>query len=179
VYRRLERQDIHRTDDVKDCLLAALTRNQVDERMSRDWFEMVEEGKHEFLPGNEYAGFAGLKWMPPRPNLTAIGRGLKLIEPQIYGRVDGRGYPVEEFAQLLKDVRDTFPQRKRLAQELLLEAHQNDSSWCMVYAWVHVFAGEDAQREQLLRDPGPAKLDVMRSVLASARDFERREERPA
>lgn len=67
----------------RDGLLAALIRAQADTRHESMWMEMIEKGKHGLLPGDEYAGLSGLKWLPgPRPgepNLDAIALGLKLM----------------------------------------------------------------------------------------------------
>jgi transcriptional regulator with XRE-family HTH domain len=81
VYRRLRRRSVELEVGVADCLLAALTRNQKDLRLYEVWLQMMEAGKHDILPGNEYAGFEGFKWLPPRPNFLEIARGIKLMEP--------------------------------------------------------------------------------------------------
>ena len=81
VYRRLRRGSVELEVGIKDCLLAALTHNQKDLRLYEVWLQMMETGKHDILPGNEYAGFEGFKWLPPRPNFREIAWGIKLMEP--------------------------------------------------------------------------------------------------
>lgn len=80
VYRRLRRRSVELAVGVRDCLLAALTRNQKDLRLHEVWLQMMETGKHDILPGNEYAGFEGFKWLSPRPNLEEIAHAIKLLE---------------------------------------------------------------------------------------------------
>jgi hypothetical protein len=81
VYRRLRRRSETMDVNEKDCLLAALTRNQKDLRLYEMWRQMIETGRHDILPGNEFAGFEGFKWLPPRPNFRMIAWGVKLMEP--------------------------------------------------------------------------------------------------
>lgn len=68
---------------VRDALLAALIRSQADARHESMWIEMIQGGTHEILPGDQYAGLSGIKWLPGpelgEPNLQAIAKGLKLM----------------------------------------------------------------------------------------------------
>jgi transcriptional regulator with XRE-family HTH domain len=80
VYRRLRRGSAKLEVGVKDCLLAALTRNQKDLRLYEVWLQMIETGKHDVLPGDEYAGFEGFKRLSPRPSLEDIAHAIKLLE---------------------------------------------------------------------------------------------------
>jgi transcriptional regulator with XRE-family HTH domain len=80
VYQRLRSGSVKLEVGVRDCLLAALTRNQKDPRLYEVWLQMIRTRKHDILPGNEYAGFEGLTWLPPRPNFLEIARGIKLLE---------------------------------------------------------------------------------------------------
>jgi transcriptional regulator with XRE-family HTH domain len=82
VYRRLKRGALSwkNDDSVKDCLLAALTRNQRDARLYEMWLQMMETGRHDVLPGNEYAGFEGFKLLSPRPGIEEHALAIKLLE---------------------------------------------------------------------------------------------------
>jgi hypothetical protein len=71
--------------DVRDALGAALTSNQLDSRLQPVWETMLEGEEHDFLPGDEYDGFEGIRLMPGsadkrgEPALDAIGKALKAM----------------------------------------------------------------------------------------------------
>jgi transcriptional regulator with XRE-family HTH domain len=81
VYQRLRRGAVKLDVGVRDCLLAALTRNQKDLRLYEVWLQMMKTGKHDILPGNRSAGFEGFKWLLPRPDFQEFPWVIKLMEP--------------------------------------------------------------------------------------------------
>lgn len=120
--------------DVRDALQAALISNQIDNRLQPEWETMLEQRKHDFLPGDEYDGFNGIVMNPAsaktrgEPDLDAIGRALKFMAKYL-DRDSGR---CEEFQALIKQIAEIYPGRPILEIEILLQAVHNDwPRWAM------------------------------------------------
>jgi len=143
VYDRLRSEKTKPGEDQRDCLVAALTRNQADFRLCEVWMRMVESGRDPILGGSELAGFAGLKWLPPRPNVPAMGQGVKALERHFRPEVQ-----FEIFSELLGGVLSAYPQEVELADSLLGQAFELKWSDWPLAAWARVF-GSRVQRASL------------------------------
>ncbi|MGD0200426.1 MAG: helix-turn-helix transcriptional regulator [Bryobacteraceae bacterium] len=143
VYGRLRRGTAELDDVVRDCLLAALTRNQKDLRLYEVWLRMMETGKHDVLPGNEYAGFEGVTWLPPRPDfrdtLEEVAYAIKLLE-QLWWKTEGYDEAVERLRRTLLDFRQRYSKQQDLAGMLLDAASRTGWTQAALYAWHVAFS---------------------------------------
>ena len=75
--------------NLRQALESALITNQRDSRLQAVWHEMLTQRRHEFLTGDEYAGFEGIRLMPTseatrgEPALDAIGAALAAIATRL------------------------------------------------------------------------------------------------
>jgi hypothetical protein len=110
---RLERN--WRGFSLRGALRSALVENQLDNRMERVWFSMLEGADDDILPRDSYDGFAGIVQMPSRqegrgyPAVAEIGRALGLLARRLEIEVR-EGYRAE-FLRLLRQTLQTYPDR--------------------------------------------------------------------
>jgi hypothetical protein len=109
-------------------LRSALIENQLDARLQDVWFSMLEGRPHEFLGGNEYAGFEGVLPMPAsretrgQPALDALGQALRLMAERLKVEHDRR----PRFRRLVERALATYPGRARWPQEMIAEANKHN-----------------------------------------------------
>jgi hypothetical protein len=107
------------------ALESALITNQRDARMRAVWLSMIRERDHEYLTGDEYAGFEGIRLMPSSsaargtPAVDDIGDGLAIMAKHIEHEPDRR----VEFHGLIDRVMRTYSGRPTWDAELVHQAH--------------------------------------------------------
>jgi hypothetical protein len=80
--------------DLRGALLHALIHNQGDGRLRSTWIQMIQEGRHDFLPGDEDYAFSGILQMPEPPGsedlpaLDAVGEALGILGSRLVDRSD-------------------------------------------------------------------------------------------
>ncbi len=115
--------------DLREALRSALAENQIHERMREEWLAMIR-GESRFLPGDEYAGFAGLWKMPEspvsrgEPALRAIEAGLAAFVARLDHENDeiGRARLVE----IVDSLRRAYPRFDDLDRFLIGAADRRD-----------------------------------------------------
>lgn len=168
VYRRLRRGAVQMEPAVRDCLLAALTRNQKDLRLYEVWVRMLETGAHDVLPGNEYAGFEGIKWLPPRPApLDEIAYAIKLLERLWWKR--GYEITVAQLVSLLSDVRQLYGEEA--AGGLQDAAYKAGWNQAALTAWRKAFSPETDPAE-LFSFQDPVEIRFRASTLLATFELE-------
>ena len=137
------------------ALESALITNQRDARMRDVWLSMVRERGHEYLTGDEYAGFEGVRLMPSSsttrgtPAVDDIGEALANMAKYIEHNRDRR----VEFHGLIDRVIRTYSGRPAWDGELVHQAHMR--SWpdwavsCLPRLFVPL-PSEGAQRTVLI-----------------------------
>jgi transcriptional regulator with XRE-family HTH domain len=160
VYRRLRRGSVKLEVGVRDCLLAALTRNQKDLRLYEVWLQMMETGKHNILPGNRSAGFEGFKWLSPRPDFQEFPWVIKLMEP-VRPNLDA----VDELAGLMGSIVTEFASSNGLIGLLGggFSAGWGDAS---VAAWSSVAASHHKYLDEFLNHSPAAEAKFVADVVA-------------
>jgi len=118
--------------DVRTALKAALIVNQRDSRLQSIWEQFLQKRNHQFLPGDEWDGFEGIRLMPEsedrrgEPALDALGRALKAMAEYLesdQARVNKSHY-------LVVKIMDTYPGRPTWDTDLLLQALKQEwPSW--------------------------------------------------
>lgn len=114
--------------NLRQALESALITNQRDSRLEDVWLEMLKQRRHDFLTGDEYAGFEGIRLMPAsdatrgEPALDAIGTALAAMAAHLEKRRDRRVV----FHQLINRVLRTYPGRPTWDNDLVYQAHKND-----------------------------------------------------
>ncbi len=109
---------------LRQVLESALITNQRDDRLQTVWHEMLTRSRHEFLTGDEYAGFEGIRLMPAseaargRPALDAIGAALAAMAVHLERKRTRR----VEFHSLLNRVLHTYPGRPTWNSDLVYQA---------------------------------------------------------
>ncbi|HYP14282.1 MAG TPA: hypothetical protein VEQ63_10190 [Bryobacteraceae bacterium] len=110
---------------VREALRVALVRTQIDNRHHQIWREMLRTGTHDLLPGNEFSGFSGVKWMPQspemlgQPNCPALAEALLLLwikVPQHQKRV--------VLASSLDEVQRLYPDKSELVLSIVDETRK-------------------------------------------------------
>jgi len=113
--------------DLRHVLESALIANQRDNRLEGVWCEMLCRRKHEFLTGDEYAGFEGVRLMPTsegtrgEPALDDIGGAFVAIASTLEDRHDRRVH----FNNLINRIIRTYPGRPTWNDDLARQAHKN------------------------------------------------------
>lgn len=130
LYAILQRRRLtgsHQGISLRQALESALITNQRDDRLRDVWQEMIEGRRHEFLSGDEYAGFEGIRLMPTseatrgEPALDAIGSALTGMIRHLATRRDRR----LEFYRLMDRVLRTYP-RQTWKSDLVHMAHEHN-----------------------------------------------------
>ena len=137
------------------ALESALITNQRDARMRNVWLSMIRERGHEYLTGDEYAGFEGIRLMPSSsttrgtPAVDDIGEALAIIATYIAHNRDRR----VEFHGLIDRVLRTYSGRPAWDSELVHQAHRRVwPDWavsCLPRLFVPLHS-EGAQRTALI-----------------------------
>jgi hypothetical protein len=175
MFQRRQLTGVHQSINLRQALESALITNQRDDRLSDVWLEMIRQRGHEFLTGDEYAAFEGVRLMPAseatrgEPAMDAIGAALAAMSAHLEERRDRR----LEFHRLINLVLRTYPQRPLSYSKLVYEAHDNGwPDWavsCLPKLFIPLATQEEGWREVLL-------WEVFVAILESAGvDFEREE----
>ena len=120
--------------DLRAALRTALAENQIDARLTNEWFAMLEKTGTARLPGGPYQGFEGVLLMPQapsergRPYFDALGQALATMSRHLEG--DSRRRP--KFRALLESVSEKFNKPPSLDHQLLVQADKH--SW-QKWAW--------------------------------------------
>lgn len=115
----------HQGINLRQALESALITNQRDNRLEGVWLGMLRRRGHEFLTGDEYAAFEGVRLMPPseagrgEPAIDALGAALAAMSAHLEERRDRR----EEFHRLINRVLRTYPSRPTRYADLVEMAH--------------------------------------------------------
>ena len=139
------------------ALRDSLIRHQTNVFYCDEWFRMIENDRHEILPGTAVEGFRGLCYIPTRPNLEIIAEGLKRLEARYWDEL--------KYEELLRGVSNRFQlgvEAQDKLFELSIEKGWND---LLVKAWTKCFAASD-QDIRALEDCAPQlRSGVVQSVV--------------
>jgi len=153
---------------VQSAFLSALIRNQVDRKLESTWLTIIREGKHDWLPANEFDAFEGLKWLSPRPRIDAIAKGLREMYMSQYGRSKlGAVKLAATFGSLMEDVKHTFKNHPSLDEMLWKAGQRIDWDETIVAAWVKVFAASEEDRTRLLEGADESDSRLLTSVFGA------------
>ena len=126
--RQRRRREDWFTLEVRDALLAALIENQGDDALRPVWEALIDGRRDEFLPGNHYDGFDGIRLMPVpgtppgEPDLDVLGAALKGMAERLQQEDGCR----PRLHKLLQKVQMTYPGRPAWERDLLLQAHKQE-----------------------------------------------------
>jgi hypothetical protein len=175
MFERRQLAGVHQSINLCQALESALITNQRDDRLGHVWQEMIRQRGHEFLTGDEYAAFEGIRLMPAsdatrgEPAMDAIGAALAAMAAHLEERRDRR----MEFHRLINRVLRTYPMRPTSYSKLVYQAHDNGwPDWavsCLPKLFIPLATQAEGWREVLL-------WEVFVVILESAEvDFEREE----
>jgi hypothetical protein len=132
--------------DLRAALRIALIKNQIDESLLPMWEVMSNGKKHAFLPGDEFDGFDGARFIPGgltapnAPALNVIGKALKGIARRLEKEPTRR----TKFRTLVNRVIETYPGRPTWDRDLITQAHQHQwPGWaveCLPHLYVQLAA---------------------------------------
>ncbi len=128
MYQRRALHGKWRGVELRDSLLIALTRNQVDSRLQGVWEAMLNGTKQDYFSGNPYDGFYGILLMPESPDkrgkpfIKAIGQALSQMAQYLEDNPTRDSY----FRNLIDRVAKAYPTVcLRLESDLLAQAQQH------------------------------------------------------
>ncbi len=116
----------------------ALVRHQRDNLRVPEWFRMIKNDRHEFLPGTAVDGFRGLCYVSGRPNLELMAEGLRDL---------GRIYWDElDYDEILAGAADRFQFGLETQDKLFVLSIEKQWTEPLLKAWAKTFAGDDQAR---------------------------------
>lgn len=113
--------------DLRAALRIALIKNQADERLLPVWDVMSSGKRHPFLPGDEFDGFDGARFIPSglqapdAPALNVIGKALGGIAQKLDKEPTRR----TKLRTLISRAIETYPGRPTWDQDLINQADQH------------------------------------------------------
>ena len=110
--------------DLRRALQSALIFNQVDDRLVEPvWMTMLNERKHDFLPGDEYNGYEGMYNIGLRNGFPEIDRVIFALE-KMWKILESKDKGCREFPKLVRWVKSAYPQYEALDKDLIHKAHE-------------------------------------------------------
>lgn len=128
VFERRQLQGTWRGVDLRSALKSALILNQKNARLLDTWETLVQNGRHDFLIGDEWDGYEGLRLMPDsgdkrgEPAINPIGKALKTIGSKLEQERGRR----TKYRSLINRVIETYPGRPTWNLDLLQQATRNE-----------------------------------------------------
>jgi hypothetical protein len=127
MFERRALEQVWRGIDLRISLRRALIANQKDNRLENVWQDMLSGRGHQWLLGDPYDGFEGVRLQPHSadargdPDLDAIGRALAAMALHIADNIDRRA----EFRSLVTRLMATYPGRPSWPADLIEQADKN------------------------------------------------------